>query len=164
MSGWSHAAVYLTEGIKHHIHHNYIHHNQREGLGYGVCLGYGEDISALIEYNLFGYNRHSIAGTGVPGNSYEARHNIELGNSLNHNFDMHGGKDRKDGTDIAGERILIHHNTFMNPNVRPIVIRGIPMDKAEIYNNWFAQEMLGAGVIFPWPISEKTKICFFNLV
>ena len=31
-----------------------------------------------------------------------ARHNIELGVSLSHCFDMHGGRDREDGTDIAG--------------------------------------------------------------
>lgn len=162
MSGWSHAAIYLKGGNKHHVHHNYIHHNQRKGLGYGVCLGYGEKISALIEYNLFDYNRHSIAGTGVPGNSYEARYNIQLGNSLSHSFDMHGGADRKDGTDIAGAQIKIHHNTFMNPKVRPIAIRGKPSDKVEIYNNWFAHEVPGANVISPWPISEGDKIYFFN--
>jgi len=113
LSGWSHAAIYLNGGGNHHIHHNYIHHNQRKGLGYGVCHGNGNKVSSLIEYNLFDYNRHSIAGTGVPGSSYEARNNVELGASLSHNFDMHGGKDRRDGTDIAGTKILIHHNTFM---------------------------------------------------
>jgi len=87
--------------------------NQRNGLGYGVSHGYGKNISSLVECNLFDYNRHSIAGTGVPGNSYEARNNVELGASLSHNFDMHGGKGRRDGTDIAGTKILIHHNTFM---------------------------------------------------
>lgn len=162
LSGWSHAAIYLRGGDRHHIHHNYIHHNQRNGLGYGVCLGYGKNVSVLMEFNLFDYNRHSIAGTGALGNSYEARNNIELGYSLSHNFDMHGGKDRRDGTDIAGERILIHHNTFMNPKVRPIAIRGIPRGKAEIYNNWFAQEKPGLNVILPWPIGEKDRIRFFD--
>lgn len=162
LSGWSHAAIYLTGGDKHHVHHNYIHHNQRKGLGYGVCLGYGRNIATLIEYNLFNYNRHSIAGTGVPGNSYEARYNVELGNSLSHNFDMHGGADRKDGTDVAGEQIRIHHNTFMNPKVRPIAIRGKPSDKAEIYNNWFAQEKPGAEVLRPWPASPENNVFLYN--
>lgn len=162
LSGWSHAAIYLKGGSKHHVHHNYIHHNQRKGLGYGVCLGYGKNISALIEYNLFDYNRHSIAGTGVRGNSYEARNNIELGNSLSHNFDMHGGTDREDGTDIAGERIRIHHNTFLNPNVRPIGIRGTPGDTAEIYNNWFAQKWKTSDVKSRWIGEKNHKISYFN--
>jgi hypothetical protein len=162
LTGWSHAAIYLKNGNKHHIHHNYIHHNQRKGLGYGVCLGSGNNISALIERNLFDYNRHSIAGTGVPGSRYEARHNIELGNSLSHNFDMHGGIDRKDGTDVAGELISIHHNTFLSSKVRAIKIRGKPTDRAEIFNNWFPHETPGTGVILPWPITEETNIMFYN--
>lgn len=162
LSGWSHAAIFLQNGGKHHIHHNYIHHNQRHGLGYGICHGYGKNISSLIEFNLFNYNRHSIAGTGAPGNSYEACNNIELGESLSHNFDMHGGKDRQDGTDIAGRRILIHHNTFTNPKVRAIAIRGIPEEKAEIYNNWFAQDKPGKDILIPWPAGKENKVFLFN--
>jgi pectate lyase len=162
LSGWSHAAIYLRNGDEQHIHHNYIHHNQRNGLGYGVCLGYGKNISALIEFNLFDYNRHSIAGTGVPGNSYEASNNIELGHSLSHNFDMHGGKDRRDGTNIGGERVLIHHNIFTNPKVRAVAIRGIPGNKADIYNNWFAQDKPGTEVINPWPATQDSNVFFRN--
>lgn len=163
LSGWSHAAILLGGGsYHHHIHHNYIHHNQRNGLGYGVCLGRGKIVSAFIEFNLFNFNRHSIAGTGAPGNSYEARNNVELGESLSHNFDMHGGGDRRDGTDIAGEKILIHHNTFINPKVRAIAIRGKPTDKAEIYNNWFAQEKPGAAVLVPWPASPDKNVFLNN--
>lgn len=165
LSGWSHAAIYLKKGNKHHVHHNYIHHNQRHGLGYGICLGAetgGLFASALIEYNIFDYNRHSIAGTGCPGESYEASNNVELGESLSHNFDMHGGVDRKDGTEIAGERILIHHNTFTNPKVRAIGIRGKPSDKAEIYNNWFAQDKPGPAVLLPWPAGPEKNIFFYK--
>ena len=75
---------------------------------------------------------------------------------------MHGGSDRKDGTEIAGERILIHHNTFLNPKVRPIALRGKPSDKAEIYNNWFAQEKLGAEVLRPWPASPENNVFLYN--
>jgi len=162
LRGWSHAAIVLKDGDKHHIHHNYIHHNQRQGLGYGVSHGYGKNISSLIEFNLFNYNRHSIAGTGVPGLRYEARNNIELGESLSHNFDMHGGKDRRDGTDIAGKRISIHHNTFTNPKVRAIGIRGVPEEKAEIYNNWFAQDKPGKDVLIPWPAGKENKVFLYN--
>ena len=92
--------------------------------------------SVTIEYNLFDWNRHSIAGTGRPGCSYIARHNVELGTSLSHCFDMHGGRDRKDGTDIAGTVIEIHNNTFRAPQT-PVVIRGVPQDKCEVHHNWF---------------------------
>ena len=133
ISGFSHAAIYLSQGEKHHVHHNFIHHNQYAGLGYGVCHG---TASSLIERNLFDFNRHSIAGTGRPGCGYEARHNVELGTSLSHCFDMHGGRDRKDGTDIAGTTILVHHNTFRAPQT-PVVIRGVPQDTCRVYGNWF---------------------------
>jgi hypothetical protein len=133
--GWSHAAVFLKRGAsKAHIHHNSIHHNQRSGLGYGVCL---DQSNALIEANLFDWCRHHIAGTGRPGTSYEARYNLVLENANSHSFDMHGGRDRKDGTDIAGDSIKIHHNTFKAARVRAIVIRGRPVQSAEIHHNWF---------------------------
>jgi hypothetical protein len=137
ISGFSHAAIYLAKGDRHQIHHNFIHHCQYAGLGYGVSHRMA---SSLIERNLFDFNRHSIAGTGVPGNSYEARHNVELGTSLSHCFDMHGGRDRKDGTNIAGTKIIIHHNTFRAPN-RPIVIRGVPEEVCMVYGNWFTRHM-----------------------
>ena len=132
LGGWSCSAIGLDGGDGHHVHHNFIHHNQYNGLGYGVCL----DVAcALIEYNLFDHNRHSIAGTGRPGSGYEARHNVEMGTSLSHCFDMHGGRDRKDGTEIAGAWIEVHHNTFGCPQTE-VVIRGAPEKGAEIYNNW----------------------------
>ncbi len=133
ISGFSHAGVDLRTARGHHIHHNYIHHCQYQGLGYGVCHN---TASSLIEYNLFDWNRHSIAGTGRPGNSYTARHNVELGVSLSHCFDMHGGRDRKDGTDIAGTSIEIYNNTFRAPQT-PVVIRGVPEETCDVHHNWF---------------------------
>ncbi|MBW8041559.1 MAG: hypothetical protein FVQ85_16405 [Planctomycetes bacterium] len=133
--GWSHAAIYLQRGAsKAHIHHNNIHHNQRSGLGYGVCLNQAD---ALIEANLFDWCRHHIAGTGRPGTSYEARYNLVFENANSHSFDMHGGRDRKDGTDIAGDSIKIHHNTFRATSVRAFLIRGRPRQSAQIHHNWF---------------------------
>lgn len=133
ITAWSHGGINLMGGTGHHIHHSYIHHCQYAGLGYGICH---DTASSLIERNLFDANRHSIAGTGRPGCTYEAGHNVELGTSLSHCFDMHGGRDRKDGTDIAGTRILIHHNTFRAPQT-PIVIRGVPQDVCSVSRNWF---------------------------
>ncbi len=135
ISGFGHAGVCLQKGTGHRIHHNFIHHCQYNGLGYGIS----HDIaSSVVEYNLFDSNRHSIAGTGRPGCSYTARHNVELGTSLSHCFDMHGGRDRKDNTTIAGTTILIYNNTFRAPQT-PVVIRGIPEKHCKVRHNWFVR-------------------------
>jgi len=122
LAGWSHAAVSLRRGRGHHIHHSFLHHNQYGGLGYGVCI-------------VFDYNRHSIAATGRPGSGYEACHNIERGASSSHLFDMHGGRDRKDETDIAGDSLHVHHNAFFCPEIA-VKIRGVPAKQATIEYNW----------------------------
>ncbi len=137
ISGFSHRAIFFSTGKGHHVHHNFIHHCQYNGLGYGV----GHDkSSSLIEYNYFDHNRHSIAGTGNPGCSYIARNNVELGTSLSHCFDMHGGKDRKDGSEIAGTNLEIRNNTF-RADTAAIGVRGEPEDKCDISRNWFASHM-----------------------
>ncbi len=134
LMGWSHAAVSLRQHDGHHIHHNFFHHNQHHGLGYGISHRYGQ---SLIEYNLFDYGRHHIAGTGASGSGYEAANNVTLGHANSHLFDMHGGRDRGDGTNIAGTWMKVHHNSFWNPDVAAVVIRGVPEEKADIHHNWF---------------------------
>ena len=151
ISGFSHAGINLKTGDRHHIHHNYIHHCQYNGLGYGVCHN---TASSLIEYNQFNWNRHSIAGTGRPGCDYVARHNGELGESLSHCFDMHGGRDRSDGTDIAGTMIEIHNNTFCAEKT-PVVIRGIPQDRCDVHHNWFPKHSEEEMAV---RASEKTNV------
>jgi hypothetical protein len=151
ISGFAHGGIYLRTGQEHRIHHNFIHHCQYQGLGYGVCHN---TASSLIECNLFDWNRHSIAGTGRPGSSYVARHNVELGVSLSHCFDMHGGRDRKDGTDIAGTAIEIHNNTFRAPQT-PVVIRGVPEDKCEVHHNWFVKHESADQAV---RASDRTKV------
>ncbi len=133
--GWGHGAVQLGKGaVDAHIHHNYIHHNQRAALGYGVVL---DRAVALIESNVFDYNRHAIAATGRPGTSYEAANNLVGEHANGHLFDMHGGRDRKDGTDIAGDWMKIYNNTFKATHVPAFVIRGRPREKVDIHHNWF---------------------------
>jgi hypothetical protein len=90
----------------------------------------------LIEGNIFDYYRHAIAGTGRSPSGYEARDNIARGHSTSHVFDMHGGRDRKDGTHVAGDWIKIHHNTF-HAKRTPFVLRGRPTKKCELHHNWF---------------------------
>ena len=132
---WSRAAVAVgPSGSGTKVRHNFIHHNQRHGLGYGVSVDRAE---VLIEANLFDWFRHCVAGTGLPGTGYEARYNFILSNGAGHAFDMHGGKDREDGTDIAGSWAKIHHNIVEYVFFPAIEIRGTPIDGIEIYENQF---------------------------
>ncbi len=152
ISAFSHAGIFLRKGDGHHVHHNFIHHCQYNGLGYGISHDLA---SSLIEFNLFDWNRHSIAGTGRPSCGYVARNNVELGTSLSHCFDMHGGRDRKDGTDVAGTSIEIHNNTFLAPQT-PVVIRGVPEEKCEIHHNWFPNHDQSGNAAVKG-LSEKTR-------
>lgn len=114
------------------VHNNYIHHNPRDGLGYGVESS--QAAHDLIEYNLFEHNRHSIAGGGSGG--YTARFNHDIGETaISHIFDMHRP---------GGARIHIHHNTIepydhaaVDRKARAVTIRGVPKDEAWIHHNWF---------------------------
>jgi hypothetical protein len=134
--GWDYAAIDLGTGSHDNdIHHNFIHHNQRSGLGYGVVFHTGAD--ALVEANVFDWNRHSIAGSrGFPGASYEACYNLVLGNANGHYFDMHGGNDISDPTVPAGGYVKVHHNTFMESSEPAVAIRGVPTEGVWIYRNW----------------------------
>ena len=146
ISGWSHGGVCLRQGGSDaRIHHNYIHHCQRRGLGYGVSL---DQVEVLIESNIFDHCRHSVAATGAPGTAYEARNNIIEEHGILSSFDMHGGRDRGDGTQIAGDWIKLHHNTCKGKwrgsdgkgeggCVPAFGIRGVPTEGGEIHHNWF---------------------------
>jgi hypothetical protein len=88
---WGTNAVSLGSGaLDAYVHHNYIHHTRRAGLGYGVVLNQAE---ALIEGNWFDACRHHIAATGRVGTSYEAAYNLVLEHANGHGFDMHGARD-----------------------------------------------------------------------
>lgn len=134
---WSYAAVQVDYTHDAYIHHNSMHHNRRNGLGYAVILNH--DATALIERNTFDYNRHAIAGTGLPGVSYEARYNYVGPNRNGHAFDMHGENEAADnGSPYAGDVMRIHHNTFAGTE-QAIVIRGRPKTGAYITDNCFGQ-------------------------
>lgn len=73
-----------------HVHDNWIHHNQHPSadtcidslLGHGHAAGYGVVVTdgayALIDRNVFDYNRHAIAGDGKDGDGYKAYDNLIL--------------------------------------------------------------------------------------
>ena len=137
--GWSHAGVALENSqwsTNHaYVHHNYIHHCQARGYGYGVTIKGG---TVLVEANIFDYTRHAIAATGYQGEGYEARYNIHLGHGLaigGHHFDVHAYS--TSSSTIAGYEYKIHHNTFEPTELYAVGIRAIPEKGVWIDNNIF---------------------------
>lgn len=142
LAGFSLAAVALSDSVGHRVHHNHIHHNQRQGLGYGVLLGRGSTgtVEVLVDWNRMDYMRHAIAGSGEPGQDYEARNNLVLGNANGHVFDMHGENENTDnGSLLAGGLMLIHQNTILPSNVYALVVRGNPDHGAYFFDNCIAR-------------------------
>lgn len=138
LAGWSHAAILFPPGSQNgYVHDNYIHHNQRSRLGYGVSL---TGVYARIMHNVFNYNRHAITGYGTPGTGYEAAYNTILEVNTSHAFDMHGGVNRQDGTNIAGTIINIHDNTFYNTRTKAFKIMGYVQKSLIIKDNKFVQK------------------------
>ena len=108
---------------------------------------------------IFG-GRHAIPDIGHPcalakteTKGYIARHNVVLGTSLSHCFDMHGGRDRKDNTNVAGTSIEIYNNTFWRPE-KAIGIRGEPEGYCKVYQNWFPKYQEAGEAIYG--LSAKT--------
>ncbi|MFC0529732.1 FG-GAP-like repeat-containing protein [Phytohabitans kaempferiae] len=137
MWGWSHAAVYLGNTIEGRVYNNYMHHNRRTGLGYGVVLY--ADASALIENNTFTQNRHDIAGSGIRTQRYEARFNVTSAYAGSHAFDMHGENETQhNGQPWAGAVMHIKHNSFRSASYAGVAVRGRPSIGAWISGNCFA--------------------------
>lgn len=132
ISGFSNSGVLLNNVKDAHIYRNFIHHNQRNGFGYGICLSKASE--AVIEYNLFNFDRHSVAADGSPGSGYIARYNIQMGEAIYHVFDAHGGRDRGDGTQIACDYVEMYNNTILTDRI-PYSRRGIPQQYSKFYNN-----------------------------
>jgi hypothetical protein len=141
--GWSYAGVFTngapTSG-RPFVHHNSIHNNQGDGYGYGVNINGGD---ALVEANIFDYNRHSVTGGGLVGEKYEFRYNIHLGHGSvvgGVHVDVHENERySSDHVACAGTSYLIHHNTVNQGSGTAqqafVHIRDVPQEGASIYNN-----------------------------
>lgn len=151
--GWPHAAVafgareYSTAG---YAHHNAIHHNRMETLGYGIEL---YDGYSRIEYTYFDANRHAVTGFGYATNGYEAQYNLIGPDPVSHAFDMHRLSENISCEDerLAGKKLSIHHNTFaytedaLGRPQEAIDIRGVTDEPSTIDRNWFAHEQEPTG-------------------
>lgn len=132
---WTYTAIYVKKGASNiQVKNSNIHHNQRFGLGYGVTIDQGE---AYITGNTFNYNRHSVASTGREGSIYIVDNNVfHADGNDSWAVDMHGGKDRGDKTNVAGEFFVVKNNTFyLNGKGQAVVIRGVPNKESFIENN-----------------------------
>jgi hypothetical protein len=143
---------------------NFIHHNQRQGEGYGV--GTYDSAFPLIEGNTFVSNRHAIASDGFTHTGYRAWYNLVLStapeqkgpipdaipglgqveNWYTHDFDMHGtgklvinyGVDKKEVNGFGGtggQYVEIARNTFLGTNRPNFKLRGEPCYTVEFHNN-----------------------------
>lgn len=134
--GWPWTGVSIKKSRDANIHHNYIHHNIKSGLGYGVVVQNGH-ATANIECNIFDYNRHAVAGSGGSGEGYYATHNLVMqggGRDAYHQFDMHADSD---APEYGGSFFVASHNWFNfgdygTSNRSSIMIRGVPRKEVAV--------------------------------
>lgn len=111
---------------------NFIHHNEKQGEGYGVEAEQGG--YSFVEGNTFVSNRHAIAGDGRAKSGYKASSNLVLPyGALQHgfldvpfhtqDFDMHG-VGPNGFTGIEGDYVGIFGNTFLGTNRPNFELRG----------------------------------------
>jgi hypothetical protein len=178
LAGWKNAAVgvnddddrisYVLNPETVRIHDNFIHHNQRTGgFGYGVVIGDGA--YALIDRNVFDYNRHAIASDGSDDSGYRAYENLVLENGgkhrkvlfrwyYTHQFDVHGQEscgvfsifsDSLYNCGRAGHDVEIRRNSFLYTKDNAFKLRGTPQLKphgAFVVDNVFAHDDLDDAV------------------
>lgn len=89
------------------VEHNFIHHNLRRGLGYGVVVSQGG--KALIRRNVFNYNRHAVTSDGRYGSGYIVAHNFALSGAVTYDgaytphIDVHGDGEIRDHADYNSD-------------------------------------------------------------
>ncbi len=120
---------------------NFLHHNEKGGLGYGVNLGGGG--RAFIEANTFLSNRHCIASDGEPHSEYRASYNLVLFNTPrygnffhyyhNQDFDMHGTNSGYGG--VGGFYVDIVGNTFLGTDRQNYLLRAYPSHDTDFHGN-----------------------------
>lgn len=184
LKGWSGQAIRIVDDSRFpgvvgrinrpeqvRIHDNFIHHNQHVGEeGYGVDVSLGA--FALIERNVFDFNRHAIQGSGK-ADGYTAQRNLVLkGGGYHrlgfhtHQFDVHGDNncgisglinDSSWNCGRAGGQIVYRENAFQYRRDNAIKIRGTPQFGATIERNIFAHAKVDDAVGLT---RGKTRITF----
>ena len=129
ITGWSSAGI-SVKASQAIIQHSIIHHNLHRHLGYGIVVQSGGQ--AVIRWNIFEFNRHSIAGAGNKGDAYMAEYNVQLPGGLRHAFDMHGIRG------VAGRKMVVRNNVFAfggtNWGHEPsLAVRGMPSEAPAVF-------------------------------
>ncbi len=146
------AAWIRAQARRVHITENFIHDNVDCNLGYGIVIS--NSSYALIDRNVFDYNKHDVAGDGTPGSGYVAELNFTLSESFKTcagdyggHFDMHGhgpGSNKSHVGGTAGTYLDIRDNTvrgdqryhFLGRDRRPAFdLRGTPTLSATFADN-----------------------------
>ena len=127
---------------------NFIHHNVRDGLGYGVVVG--GDGYAHITGNTFLMNRHAIASDGQARDGYSAWFNLVMSNVPSYtgarteeaDFDMHGSDGSGHHTGgIGGGAVEIARNTFLGTDGRlNFDLRGMACQEDRFVDNISMQQ------------------------
>jgi hypothetical protein len=162
--GFGFAGVYPAAASGAWIHHSFIHHCQKTGLGYGVCSGGTSGLVVPIyEGNLFENNRHhhmGVAGMASNGRyaSFKFRYNL-LGVSTNTQLDVHGLEDGTGAHIGAGDEWSFDHNTSTSLSGPFVGIRGIPRTKGEVKYNW---TYLPENKFYSGPASGDPKVQTIN--
>jgi hypothetical protein len=161
LSGWTHATVDVAhskfaeegqwachskeEGVPStnvRVVRNFIHHNERDGEGYGVQVG--NDGRATVSGNTFVMNRHAIAGDGSALSGYGAWFNLVLSRAPAYgfwgqheqDFDMHGSDASSHHTGgIGGSDVEIARNTFLGTDRRNFDLRGVSCGLDQFHDN-----------------------------
>ena len=157
LSNWTEAAVHVNQWFEAvfdclnrrprprtvRVVRNFMHHNVRGDLGYGVALH--SDGFAMITGNTFLYNRHAIAADGAALTGYQAFYNLVLSaapaygywETTEQDFDMHGSDDElgHHTGGIGGSDVEIARNTFLGTNRRNYDLRGQPCDRHRFHDN-----------------------------
>lgn len=167
--GWQSTGVFVDDAMGRislanattvHIHDNFVHHNQHyREEGYGIATHGGA--YALIDRNVFDYNRHALEGDGRTGTGYLAYRNLFLtGGGVNsepggglfeintHMLDMHGTENCLGFTAYcgqAGEYMDIEYNTILYTAGTGFKLRGDPTVGASVGNNVFAHDQVWGG-------------------
>ena len=138
-----------TRDNRVHVVRNFIHHNERDGDGYGVNANSGG--FPLIEGNTFVWNRHAIAATNsTEMTGYRAFANLVLSDvptqyliHQTHDFDIHGTDDTfftSGRCGMGGGFFDIAWNTFLGDNRTNFEIRAKPCVEINFHNNVSLQE------------------------
>ena len=128
--GFAYAGIYAKGDA--HVHHSRVHHNARDGLGYGVLAAGGHP---LVEWNYFEHNRHSVASTGSH-HGYTVRFNHFGREAAGVVIDIHqpGGVHSEVHNNIveAVDDIKGRHDPL-----QAIQVRGVPDESFDVHENWF---------------------------